>query len=176
MGRGRTLFINLLGGIAVLGSYAWGLSGHPGEAELLWGNLPQNWRGIYTANMGPAALGYLTFTAYLLLANPQELVFRGERALPLFQINYGLFLVTAALWMPLCWIAMGEGGEWLLLPIQGVLLVTGLSSGIFLYLLSKLEDAPRPRLRKAAIVGASFLFLQCAVLDALLWPRYFTLG
>ena len=175
MERGLTLFINLVGGFAVLGSYAWGLSSHPGEGALLWGDIPESWKPLYSLNMLPAALGYLTFTAYLLSAKPEELRFRGEKALVLFQINYGLFLTTAAFWMPLCWIALDGNQTWLLLPIQSVLAVTGLASIGFIYLLWNLEAPPRPRFHKAALVGACWLALQCAVLDAIVWPRFFHL-
>ena len=176
MDRGLTLFINIIGGVAVLGSYAHGLQTHPGQGDLLWGDLPQTLRGIYTGCMLPAAVGYLTFTAYLLSCKPEQLSFRGEPVMPLFQINYSLFLVTAALWMPMCWLALGDGGEWLWLPIQAVLVVTGAGAAVFIYLLVRLEQPPQPRFHKAAVAGACFLFLQCGILDALIWPRFFHLG
>ena len=38
---------------------------------------------------------------------------------------------------------------------------------------TRLTDAPHPGWRRAAVIGAGFLVLQCAVLDALVWPRFF---
>lgn len=60
------LAINALGGVCVLGSYAWGLGTHPGSGTLLWGGTPTAWQRLSTANMLPAALGYLAFTTFLL--------------------------------------------------------------------------------------------------------------
>ena len=54
-----TWILNVLGGLSVLGSYAYGLSTHPGQGEMLWGTIPENVRGPYSAMMLPAAVGYL---------------------------------------------------------------------------------------------------------------------
>jgi hypothetical protein len=60
------LWINILGGIAVLGSYAWGFITHPDAGNALWGGVPQWLRIIYTSNKLLAAFGYLSFTIFLL--------------------------------------------------------------------------------------------------------------
>ena len=176
MGRGTMLTINIIGGIAVLGSYAYGAMTHPGQTDLLWGNLPDAVRGIYTTMMFPAAIGYLTLTAYLLLGKPEQLQLSGASALPLLNANYAIFLLTATLWMPLCWIAVDGPAQWLAFPIQAVLALTGLAALAFLVLLWKLEDRSRPTFRLAALVGAGCLFLQCGILDAIIWPRFFVIG
>ena len=61
------LWINLLGGAAVLGSYAHGLATHPEGGEALWGGVLPQLRPLYTAGMLLAALGYLAFTYFLLV-------------------------------------------------------------------------------------------------------------
>ena len=60
------LSINVVGGVAVLGSYADGLLSHPGDGAALWGGAPQEVRSLYAAGMLLAALGYFAFTYYLL--------------------------------------------------------------------------------------------------------------
>lgn len=176
MQRTSMLVIIVLGGIGVLGSYAHGIATHPGQTDLLWGELPSSVQGIYTGMMIPAALGFLTFTAYIVANRPEELNLRGGPAQPLLTANYFVFLLTATLWMPLCWIALDGKSEWLLMPIQAVLALTGLAALGFIVLLARLQDPPRPRFRLAALVGAVFLFLQCGILDALIWPRFFGVG
>ncbi|MEE2829003.1 MAG: hypothetical protein VX498_07440 [Myxococcota bacterium] len=176
MQKSATLWINVLGGLAVLGSYAYGLGTHPEQGQQLWGTIPEGLRGIYTGMRLPAAVGYLTFTGYVLLASPASLRISDRPILTILNVNYAIFLVTAATWMPLCWIALDGQAEWLLLPIQGVLALTGLASLGFVALLVFLDDPPKPRFRKLALAGAICLFIQCGILDALVWPRFFTLG
>ena len=144
MQRGAALTINVVGGVAVLGSYAHGLITHPGQSDLLWGALPANLQTLYTGMMIPAALGYLTFTAYLLFAKAEDLTLFGNPAMPLINANYAVFLVTAALWMPLCWIALDGSAQWLFFPIRSVLALTGLAALGFIVILWKVEGPPRP--------------------------------
>jgi len=66
--RKRTmLWIHLLGGAAVLGSYTHGLATHPEGGEALWGGVQPQLRPLCTAGMVLAALGYLGFTYFLLM-------------------------------------------------------------------------------------------------------------
>jgi len=57
------LAINVLGGIAVLGSYAHGLITHPQTRNLLWGDMPEPLRNVYGVTMWLATSGYLVFTS-----------------------------------------------------------------------------------------------------------------
>ena len=61
------LWINVLGGAAILGSYAWGLSTHRGTSGVLWGGVPDALQPLYAYGMIPAVAGYFTFTHSLLL-------------------------------------------------------------------------------------------------------------
>ena len=56
MTRRQSLFltVNVLGGMAVLGSYAWGIGTHSGNAQALWGGIEDRMRIVYTENMLPA--------------------------------------------------------------------------------------------------------------------------
>ena len=53
-------------GIAVLGSYAYCLTNHPGPNGDFWGGVPDALRPVYTVNMFLAAAGYLAFTFFLM--------------------------------------------------------------------------------------------------------------
>lgn len=167
------LLVNLIGGIAVLGSYVAGISGHPGQADLLWGSLPEGVRGVYTANMFPAAIGYLVSFAWLMSASSAQPRLSGRPALPILTALYAVFLASSTAWMPLCWLALDSHDASLLPMIQAVLAIAGLASVGLLAALAKLTDPPRPRWHRAGLVGMGFLVLQCAVLDALIWPRFF---
>jgi len=164
-----TLAIVVLGGAAVLGSYAWGIFFHPSRGAGLWGGVPDAWRPVYTANMLPAALGFLAFAAYLLFrVDPARDRF-GTFGYGLVPLLTGLIVLPSAAWMPLT-VRMGEApsaGVWL--AIRVVLIVVGLGSlGILAALL-----ALRPRRRSLgyglAVAGSIFLSLQTAFLDAVIW-------
>lgn len=60
------LLINIIGGAAVLGSYALGILTHPDAGQVLWGDVPESLRALYTANMFLAAIGYFALIYYLL--------------------------------------------------------------------------------------------------------------
>ena len=173
----RLFFVlNLAGGIGVLGSYAVGLHAHWGQNALLWGGVPESVRGAYSSCMLPAALGYLVCFAYLLNSDWKALNFSdGPAGRSLLRLHL-LFLATAAAWMPLTWLAIDHQMTALYWPIQGVLLVTGLSALAIWRSLFRLVDPPRPRLLRAAKIGFAFLVFQCLVLDALVWPRFFVVG
>jgi len=155
MQRLSLLMINLIGGVAVLGSYAVGISSHPGQTDLLWGTLPEGVRGIYTANMLPAAIGYLVAFAYLMAAPPERLQHAGKPALPTLSTVYATFLASSTAWMPLCWVALDGGRDDLIGLIKLVLLLAGLSSAGLLLLLARLTDPPRPRWWRASAQSAA---------------------
>ncbi len=168
------LWINVLGGVAVLGSYAWGIATHPETSGQVWGGVPEWLKPAYTVSMLSAAVGYFLFSGYLLFAvDPDRARFAGGAGFGLVHAVYLLVLVPSALWMPLTFrmLEAPSGGLWL--AIRGVLALVGLGS---LGLVAALcTVAPRgSRVGHAlAIVGALAFAVQTALLDALVWPAYF---
>jgi hypothetical protein len=59
------LIINILGGIAVVGSYILGLKGQSAGTNILWGGVPANIRPVYTVSMILSALGYFAFLYFV---------------------------------------------------------------------------------------------------------------
>lgn len=168
--------LTAIGGAAVLGGYAYGLSTHAEQADLLWGTIPESLRGVYSLFMFPAALGYLVPFAYFLVSPWEELRLGGRPIFqPLLSINI-VFLGSAALWMPMSWAALDTSNQALFWPIQGVLAVTGASALVFTLLLARLEAPPRPRFHRTALWTSVFLVCQCGIFDALVWPRFFVIG
>jgi hypothetical protein len=47
--------IILIGGVAVLGSYIWGILAYPDAGQILWGGVPEIIRPFYMVNMFLAA-------------------------------------------------------------------------------------------------------------------------
>lgn len=105
-----------IGGAAVLGTYAWGAA-QP-NVDALWGRLPVEAIGPYTACMPFAAVGYLVTMAWSL-----QRTRRGDTP---WTPTFAMILAASAAWLPLCFVDMANpsrAGWWL---IQADLATTGL--------------------------------------------------
>lgn len=159
------LLLNLVGGIAVLGSYALWLGNRPEDAGLLWGSVRGAGRSLYTASMLLATCGYFAFSIPLLRADPGRIGLGSLNAL------LALVLFPSALWMPLTfeYLRFPSPAAWW--AMRAVLAVVGLASLALLVALSRRRDA-LPGGRLASLGAAAFTF-QTLVLDALVWPEVF---
>lgn len=169
------LALNAAGGLAVLGSYAWGVLARPEAMSALWGGVPESARSLYTVNMFLAAAGYFLFTPYIVF----RLVPGATRAArrpgaALFHAFYALVLLFSALWLPLTARMLDEPSIALWWVIRLDLFLVALGSLGLLVSLSTLRG-PVPRGRGLALLGLLPFCLQTAVLDALVWPAYFPL-
>jgi len=168
------LWLNLLGGAAVLGSYAYGLARHPEGGEALWGGVQPQLRPLYTAGMVLAALGYLGFTTFLLVhLDPAEARVGRRFRFPLFNWLYVGILIPSALWMPLTWGMIEQPSAALWWGIRAILAAVGLAAlGMVVALGMGWPKAPRWAHRRA-LVGSIVFLLHTGVLDALVWPAVF---
>ena len=168
------LWTTAVGGLAVLASYAWGLSTHADASDVLWGNVPHSIRPLYTISMVAATVGYFAFLHFLFVSLPSTLATPTQRrwhaALPWV---FAGILVPSAVWMPLTFAhaAAPSARTWLLIRL--VLLVVGLSSVVLAT--SLVRWAPRTALRawRLAVAGAIAFSFQTAILDALVWPHVY---
>lgn len=169
--RIASIVINILGGVAVLGSYALGIATHPHAGDALWGGVPSWLRPAYQINMLAATVGYLAFTYIVVLRENGKSAPSSGSGLGLFNCIYLLILAPAALWMPLtfAYLAAPSPSGWL--AVRGVLFLTG---GGALAMIGAVARLPLPsRLRTLALLGTAAFALQTAVLDALVWPVFF---
>jgi hypothetical protein len=165
------LIINLVGGLAVLGSYARGLFwSELGNA--FWGNVPEGLKPIYTVAMLAATLGYFAFSVYLFRLNPSKVVFFGRFSFGVVNKFLVAILAASALWMPLTSIFIQEPSTPLWWAIRLVLLVTGAASIALLAAIVTSTDDWNV-LRTLAVAGAIAFCFQTAILDALVWPYFF---
>ena len=170
------VFINLLGGTAVLGSYVYGSLKLPGAAEILWGGVPQAFRPAYTAGMFLAATGYFAFTYFILFRlNPKDTRVYGKFGYGLFNTLYTAILIPSALWLPLTFSAVELSSIGLLWIVRINLAVVGLASlGLYFTLLHVEPRRPLWAYR-IALVGCVFFCIQTAILDAIIWTALFLL-
>jgi hypothetical protein len=163
----------VVGGAAVLGSYAWGVSA-PGVGAALWGGVPDGLRPLYTVNMLLAASGFFPFSVYVLrlLGDPGRAAEPSNGLRRRLHLWYALILFPSALWLPLtAWMLSAPSPlVWALVRVDLALVALG-ALGVLV------ELARGPRLGRAswlaALVGLLPFCLQTVVLDALVWPYYF---
>ncbi len=172
--RNLLLAVNVVGGIAVLGSYAWGVATHPAPGAALWGAVPASWRPWYGLSMIPAALGYIVFATYLLFRvdpGATRLAFGLPYAALL--VPFLLILVPSALWMPLTLRFADAGGEWLWWAIRIGLWTTAIGSVLAGIAVATIEPRVATAHWVAAVAGTFFFFFQTGILDAILWVATF---
>jgi hypothetical protein len=166
--RRALVLINLFGGIAVLGSYAYCLMSYPAQAGDFWGGVPDGLRSLYTVNMFLAAAGYFAFTFFLM--NRLKPTTRGGNT---FNALYALILIPSALWMPLTFAMLEAPSDGLWWAIRLTLAAVGIGSlGLLAGLLAVRPSSPSLA-HKLAVVGSLAFSFQTAVLDAAVWPAFF---
>jgi hypothetical protein len=163
--------INVLGGIAVLGSYAYCLTTYPAAVGDFWGGVPEGLRPVYTVNMFLAAAGYFAFSFFLAF----RLERAGEPALGLGSFNafYALILVPSALWMPLTFSMLEAPSDGLWWAIRLTLSAVAVGSLGLLGGLLAVRPSPPSLAHRLAVAGSVAFCFQTAVLDAVVWPAYF---
>ncbi len=172
--RALLIGVNVVGGLAVLGSYAHGILTHPGTSGAVWGDVPGALRPWYVTSMLLAAVGYFFFSYYVcFVLEPARVRIGADVGFGMFVWCYVAVLVASALWMPLTFAMLDAPSAALWASIRTVLFVVALGSlGI---LAGVLAAAPRPEgwAHGLAIAGAIAFCIQTVVLDALIWPVYF---
>ena len=168
------LTINLLGGAAVLGSYAYGMRTHPNATNVLWGGVPASIQPFYTVGMFLAAAGYFAFMYFILFRlNPDKTSVWRRSAFGSFNILFTAILMPSALWMPLTFAAVEATNVVLLWVVRLVLAAVGIASLGLLAALLNPEPRQPPWAYWLAVIGCAAFCLQTAVLDMIIWSAYF---
>jgi hypothetical protein len=168
------LLINVLGGIAVLFSYAYGLWTHPGSSDALWGGVPKSIQPLYSVGMIAAAAGYFAIAYFLLIRlDPEEARITKRYRFGIFNLFYAMILFPSALWMPLTFAMIETPSAGLWIATRITLLIVGLGSVGLLWGLLRLEPRTPRWAYWLAVAGSVAFSNQTAVLDALVWANYF---
>jgi hypothetical protein len=168
------LVINIIGGIGVIGSYIFGLSGQTTGANALWGGISSSIRPVYGISMILSALGYFAFLYYILFrVAPGEVSIAGIFGFSLFYLIFIFILIPSAFWMPLTnmYVANPTSGLWT--GIRTVLIVVGLASIALVWALLSLKIKVPGTAYWLAVAGSSYFAFHTFVLDAILWPALF---
>jgi hypothetical protein len=173
-GRARALlWLNVVGGAAVLASYVWGLAGHPALRTALWGGVPESLRSLYTVSMFAAAAGYFPVTHLIVFRTDPGRARVGRAGYEIFHVLYALVLVPSALWLPLTLRMIQHPGPVLWWVVRLDLLLVAAGSLGLLGALVRLRPRPPGPAFALALAGLVAFVFQTAVLDALVWPAYY---
>lgn len=168
------LVINILGGIAVIGSYILGLSGQSGGANALWGGVPNNIRPVYTVSMIISALGYFAFLYYIFFRlDPARISIAGISGFTLFYAIFLLILIPSAFWMPLTNMYVGNPSTGIWIAIRTVLAIVGLASIALVWSFVTLQGRVPGIAYWLAVVGSGYFAFHTAILDAIVWAALF---
>ena len=168
------LLINVLGGVAVLGSYAHGLVTHPKTRALLWGDMPETMQQVYGVTMWLAAAGYLMFLYYVLVhVDPGQVRIGRHFGFGVLSACCATVVFASALWMPLSFAYLEQPSAGLFVLIRLDLLLVAL--GALGLLLALFQQKPRPEgwTGTFLVLGLLFFALQTAFLDPFVWPAFF---
>jgi len=168
------ILINIIGGIAVLGSYTVGITTNADAGTILWGGVPQSVRLFYTVGMLLATVGYFAFTYFILFRlNVENVSVANRFGFGVFNTLYALILIPSALWMPLTFLTVAQASMVLLWIVRLVLAIVGAASiGLFVGIL-KVEPRQPLWAHRLALVGSACFCFQTALLDAIVWSSFF---
>jgi hypothetical protein len=164
------LIINILGGAAVILSYIYGLKGQAGGANVLWGNVSESIRPLYTVSMILSAISYFAFIYYILFR-----IDPGTSNIS-YYLFFAIFIVilgASAFWMPLTNMFVNNGGTGLWIAVRGVLALVGLGSIALFWVLLSLSPETRGLAYWLAVAGAGYFAFHTAILDGIVWAALF---
>ncbi len=161
------LLINILGGIAVIGSYVFTLSARGGNLNVFWGGTPDSIKPIYTISMIIAALGYFAFIYYILFKLDNLSIFNS-----LHFIFMGILLFSV-FWMPLTSLFITSPSPLIWFLVRLVLAIVGLSSCLLAWVLFSLHFKEVGISYWLAVIGSIYFAFHTAFLDMILWPILF---
>jgi len=168
------LWVNLLGGAAVLGSYALGISTHPNAGQTLWAGMPTSLRQVSTANMPLAAMGYFAFVYFILFRlNPDETRVAGRFGFGLFTVLFAGIFIPSALWMPLTFLAIERSSLALVWAVRLVLWLVGLASLALFYAILKVTPRRPLWAQRLALIGSVAFCIQTVIMDSIVWVMFF---
>jgi hypothetical protein len=168
------LILNVFGGAAVIGSYVQGIISHPGNLNILWGNISTSVRPIYFVSMLLSALGYFAFIYFISFRlDPATVRVANKIGFEVFFVVFAGILLFSSLWMPFTYsyVDNPNSGTWLAIRI--VLFLVAISSCALLWALLSLNTKTPTLPYWLAVVGSGYFAFHTLVLDGFLWPALY---
>jgi hypothetical protein len=170
------MLIILLGGTAVLVSYAHAFLTNPAATEAAWGGVTRDIRPLYGVFMLLAMLGYFAYTYFIFFRlDPDEARIANRFGFTVFNVIYVAILIPSALYMPLTFRMLEQPSTGLWWIVRLDLGVVGLASLGLIGALLTLKPRRPAWAYWLALAGSVAFSIQTALLDALIWPALFPL-
>ena len=172
--QSQFLWINIIGGILVLGGYIYALIQHPDTRSDLWGGVPEEWRVWIVSSMFFAAFGYCYAMKYMIFNDGLSLdYFGGKIDVTKMLVLLVLFLFSASLWIhtTFSYIESPTYIKWVFIQIE--LWTTALSILFFTIGLATAIGEQNSFQHNFSIFGLGIISFNCLILDALLWINKF---
>jgi hypothetical protein len=170
MNKHQKIFLGLItvSGTLVLGSYILGVN-DSGTADIMWGGVPTNWRGLYTISMIISALSYFIFSTYTFINIVGKKV---QSKYPLYTIYilYSLILIPSALWIPLVESMIKSPSDLTWIAIRTVLILVAFGTLGLLFFFLRLPTQKKKFFYYISVVGIIIFLFHTGVLDAAIWP------
>ena len=169
------LFVNIIGGLAVLGGYIICLYCFPAQREMLWGNVQGDMRYAFIISMLLATAGYLAFAYGILLeSDPSEFLSRVLDTKQGISILCMIFLLSAASWMPatIAYLKTSNSLWWIISVTSLWVTAISLFAATIIVISSPLA-IPSTFHRILTISGISVITFHCLVFDAIIWVYRF---
>ena len=164
--------VNLVGGLAVLGSYCVGLYLYPDQRTALWGGVVGNWKTLFTTSMFFAAAGYLAFCYTMTISDgANESSFFGKYT---FIILAAVFLFSASVWMPATLQYLDTKNEiWWIVSVTSLWITA--ASLTCMGLAFNFTEFPNVNLfqNSVTLIGIIWITFHCLVFDAIIWVAKF---
>ena len=164
--------VNLVGGIAVLGSYCAGLYLYPDQRTALWGGVVGNWKTLFTTSMFFAATGYIVFCYTMTISDgANESSFLGKYT---FIILAAAFLFSASVWMPATLQYLDTKNEiWWVVSVTSLWITAACLTCMGLAF--NFTEFPNVNLfqNSVALTGMICITFHCLVFDAIIWVTKF---
>jgi len=168
------ILIIIIGGIAVLASYVFGLKSNSNAVNALWGGVPEKWRGLYTVSMFVSALSYFVFSTFILFKlEVNEIKIFNSLTYSFFLFTFSLILIPSALWMPLSLQMLENPRPIIWMSIRIVLTLVGLASFAVTVGLILIQPKQTGLYYWSSVVTSGFFAFHTGILDAILWPYFY---
>ena len=168
--------VNLIGGILVLSSYAWGLWSFPFHRHLIWGDIGFSTQKIIVPFMFLAAIGYIV-SAYWFwkIIPPNDFKFAGNFDYGTIILFFSMFLGLSSLWMPMAIQSVISNSPLWIVLTKVILFFVAICSLLILFGIfnsSTLGNQILPG-KYFSLIGWFFLCVQTVIFDGIFWSLKF---
>jgi hypothetical protein len=167
------IWINIIGGLSVLGGYVYALLDHPVLRGQIWGGVPETWQPWITMFMFFSGFGYCYGMYYLIFNEGLNLKFFGGRYdSSIMRTLVILFLLSASMWIHSTFSYLELPTAKKMGMIQIELWCTALSLLFMTFGLATAKGIKNIKVHKLSVIGLGVISFHCFFLDAILWTSY----